>query len=276
MPTSNNNNASTISSVTLNSQSTANNANNKAPPAANKPAKKAPSEKQLKMKENMAKAAAKLRAIPGWTPTAANITGLMGVMRAKGDENTFIRHAISKYEKRQIDKELAEEEKAKAGKTAKKPRVFKLAKSAATKINEAPAPAPAPAANNKTAKKKRTKKVKATNAAAPAPAPAVVPVNNKTAKKKRTKKVKATNAPVPAPAPAPAVAAANNKPAKKKRTKKAKATNAPALAVAPPPAPTAANNNNNSAGTAVIIDATAPTTAAKNLPKKANEEEINY
>lgn len=219
--------------------------------AASKKNKKPPSAKQVKMKENMATAASKLRSIPGWTPTAANITGLMGVTRAKGDENTFIRHAISRFEKRQIDKEILGEQKVK---TVKKPRKVK---SAVMKEEVVSVPS-----NTKTAKKKRTKKVKEVVIAPspisvamnspPTPIPSPLPANKTTAKKKRTKKA-ALNTP----------AASTSTVVKKKRTPKPKvstsSTNKPM--------------SNNSVSTAVIIDATAPTTAAKNAPV---EEEINY
>lgn len=261
---SNSNNA--ISNVTLNSSSNTNssssssssssNTNSGKPKevskaAASKKNKKPPSAKQVKMKENMATAASKLRSIPGWTPTAANITGLMGVTRAKGDENTFIRHAISRFEKRQIDKEILGEQKVK---TVKKPRKVK---SAVMKEEVVSVPS-----NTKTAKKKRTKKVKEVVIAPspisvdmnspPTPIPSPLPANKTTAKKKRTKKA-ALNTP----------AASTSRVVKQKRTKKVKLS-------------TSSRNkpmSDNSVSTAVIIDATAPTTAAKNAPV---EEEINY
>ncbi len=52
-----------------------------------------------------------------WKPRASNITGLVGVRRKLGDEKTFINHAISRWEKRQINREVAAEEK-KQGKEA--------------------------------------------------------------------------------------------------------------------------------------------------------------
>lgn len=48
-----------------------------------------------------------------WKPRASNITGLVGVRRRQGDEKTFINHAISRWEKRQINRNLAAEEKKK-------------------------------------------------------------------------------------------------------------------------------------------------------------------
>lgn len=51
-----------------------------------------------------------------WKPRASNITGLVGVRRKQGDEKTFINHAISRWEKRQIDRNLAAEEKKKGKK----------------------------------------------------------------------------------------------------------------------------------------------------------------
>ncbi len=48
-----------------------------------------------------------------WKPRASNITGLVGVRRRQGNEKTFINHAISRWEKRQINREVAAEEKKK-------------------------------------------------------------------------------------------------------------------------------------------------------------------
>lgn len=62
-----------------------------------------------------------------WTPRAHNIMGLLRVRRTNGDENTFIKHAISRWEKRQINQELLKESKEEVRAVKKRARETKKA-----------------------------------------------------------------------------------------------------------------------------------------------------
>lgn len=108
-----------------------------------------------------------------WVPRAHNIMGLLRVRRTQGNENTYIQHAISRWEKRQINQELLKESKEEVRAVKKRARETKKAAKEANKearrlLRETRRAAKASAPPKTPGKRGRPKKNKSAKAVEPA------------------------------------------------------------------------------------------------------------